>query len=36
MLSRFHDDLLKGSQIKDLIKVLLQKSAIPYAFGYSR
>lgn len=28
-MSKFHDDLLRGSQIKDLIKVLLQKS------GYS-
>lgn len=35
MLSRFHDDLLKGSQIKDLIKVLLQKSGYSvFPYGY--
>lgn len=35
MLSKFHDDLLKGSQIKDLIKVLLQKSGYSvFPYGY--
>jgi len=34
-LSSFHDDLLKGSQIKDLIKVLLQKSGYSvFPYGY--
>jgi hypothetical protein len=35
VLSSFHDDLLKGSQIKDLIRVLLQKSGYfvsPYGY----
>jgi hypothetical protein len=35
VLSSFHDDLLKGSQIKDLIKVLLQKSGYSvFPYGY--
>jgi len=35
LLSSFHDDLLKGSQIKDLIKVLLQKSGYSvFPYGY--
>jgi hypothetical protein len=34
-LSKFHDDLLRGSQIKDLIKVLLQKSGYSvFPYGY--
>jgi len=34
-MSSFHDDLLKGSQIKDLIKVLLQKSGYSvFPYGY--
>jgi len=35
VLSSFHDDLLKGNQIKDLIKVLLQKSGYSvFPYGY--
>lgn len=35
MLSSFHDDLLKGAQTKDLIKVLLQKSGYSVTpYGY--
>lgn len=34
-MSSFHDDLLKGSQIKDLVKVLLQKSGYSvFPYGY--
>lgn len=34
-MSKFHNDLLKGSQIKDLIKVLLQKSGYSvFPYGY--
>lgn len=34
-MSSFHDDLLRGSQIKDLIRVLLQKSGYSVSpYGY--
>lgn len=34
-MSSFHDDLLKGAQIKDLIKILLQKSGYSVSpYGY--
>lgn len=35
MLSKFYDDMFKGNQIKELVKVLLEKSGyLVFPYGY--
>jgi len=35
MLSRFYDDMLKGNQVKELVKILLERSGyLVFPYGY--